>query len=506
MALNFVCRKYSFDYDNGIEKKIWSIDIFQWGFTIQDGDSEAIQQKFDNELDCQNEAIRLMDEKRKEGYVEVHNDIKKPGKYNEYTDYMSQQATWYSLQAIIAIIRLVKNTMDLSDEEKRLLYFYLEHVKELYIELRHTEIAIKVRGDSKLKAIMDCRILLNDEKIIIDYLTNNTSIYIEKDFTGPFKESFAEFLKTYGKDKWIDEELAEKATIERQEKDAERRKKLIPLYEKYLIKYPNRYRPNRIEDALIQLYGGTKRDPSPYREMLDNELILLLECVRDLPENKVGYETLLTNFYHILDDTRRSLSLKRVKALLHQVMVEGIIPDPRRVYLGDSDFESWETSILKIEEKMDPDKIEQVRPIVERIVHNIDEYFLTWRFGRVSIYLTQPDGAVGERGLFRAAGRHPELEPLIEQYVEKLMEAIEVYPLYEDYDGWRGYIGASAVAVLAAFNPSKHDDTLLTYLKIVKKVAGKDFDDVLSDMRGSWNKDNIPNLPKTFAKYPALQI
>ncbi len=504
MALNFVCRKYSFDYDNGIEKKIWSIDIFQWGFTIQDDDAEAIQQKFDNELDCQNEAIRLMKEKRKEGYVEVYNDIKKSLKYNEYTDYISQQATWYSLEAIIAILRMIQNTMDLSDEEKRLLYLYLEHVKELYIELRHTEIAIKLCGGSKLKAIMDCRISLNDEKIIIDYLTNNTSVYIEKKITGPFKEAFAEFLKTYGKDKWIDEELAEKATIERQEKDAERRKKLIPLFEKYLIKYPNRYRPNRLKNALIELYGGTRTFPS-YRKMLDNELILLLKCARDLPEKKVSYDTLLTNFYHILEDLNRSLSLKRVKALLHQVIHEGVIPDPRRFYLGDNDFEPWERGIMKIQEKMDPDKA-QVKLILERIVHNIDEYFLTWRFGSVSIYLTQPDGAVGERGLFRAAGRHPELEPLIEQYVEKLMEAIEVYPLYEDYDGWRGYIGASAVAVLAAFNPSKYDDTLLMYVKTVKKVAGKDFEDVLSDIRGSWNKDNIPNLPKTFAKYPALQI
>lgn len=510
MALDFVYRKYSFDYDNGTEKKVWSLDVSPWGFTVQDGDAETRQYKFDNELDCQNEAIRLMDEKRNEGYVEVRNDIKKPVNYCEFTDYISQQASWYSAEAIIAMLRLVQNNMNLSVEEQKVLFIYLKHVRELYIELRHTEIAVKLRSDSKHKAIMDCRILLNIEKVIIDYFTLDAApVYIEKDFTIAFKEVLIEFLIKYGKDNWVDKELAEKAVAERREKDTMRRKKLTPLFQKNLIDYPNMFLPNKLENAIIKLYGGTRRDPSPYRKMLDNELVLLLECVRDMPRKKVDYDTILTNFYRTLEDLCRPLSLKKVKALLHQVMEEGMIPDPRKIYLGDNDFENWEKDIFRVEEKVDPDNAEQVKSVLEKILKNIDDYLNSWRFSRVRIYLTFQYSSVGERGLFRATGKHAELEPLVEQYVVKLIEASKVYPLYEDYGTstgvWRGYVGASAVAVLAAFNPSKYDDTLLSYLKILEKVPQDDFEDILSDIYHSWDKNNIPHLPKTFTKYPELQ-
>lgn len=510
MALDFIYRKYLFDYDNGTEKKLWSIDASPFGFTVQHGDGEAQQQKFDNELDCQNEAIRLMNEKRSEGYVEVRNDINRPGSYYDFTDHISQKASWYSAEAAIAILRLVQNMMGFTEEEKKVLFTYFRNVKELYIDLRHVEVAIMLRSDSKLECIMDCRIMLSEEKVVVDYFTLDAEpVYIEKAFTPAFKEAFAEFLKKYEKGSWVDKEQAEKAAVERQEKDTVRRKKLIPLFQKNLISYPHTYLPNKLENAIIKLYGGTRRDPAPYSEMLDNELILLLECARDMPKKKVDYETLLTNFYRTLNDLCRPLSLKRVKALLHQVMNEGVIPDPIRFYLGDNDFAPWEKELVGMEEKMDPEKLEQVKPLVERVVNSIDDYLLAWRFTHVRIYIKERVGAVEERGLFRAAGKHPQLEPLVAQYVNKLIEAIRVYPLYEDYGSstaiWRGYIGASAVAALASFNPPKYDDTLLTYLDILEKVAGDFFDELLSDIYCSWEKGKVPALPKTFAKYPALQ-
>lgn len=285
-----------------------------------------------------------------------------------------------------------------------------------------------------------------------------------------------------------------------------KRKKLKSLFNKALVNF-SEYDSNWYY-KIINAYGGTRNDPWPYKELLFEDMPVLFECIKAMPEKKVRLQTMLHNLYFMLNRLSQPLSFGKVEKLVDDIRNKDKMPTPKYVYEGNVPEERISVQVVA-----DLTDAVQVKQLITPIFENIDAYVEKWRLHKIYYRIDPPRGskewATEETGLLKAATAFPGLHPMLEVIIRKIIEANKIYPLYTEYgsmghEWWRTYTGYAVIAYFSASNPQKYDSLLLEYLQDIETESAEYMGRLLYHIQRCWGKTNIPGLPLTFGVYPQL--
>lgn len=483
-----------FNNEDGISR-YWNINILEKTFIITEGEmglSPKVSTMEYRTVDkCLKEAHFKIDAIRNKGYVEEISE------YQEFPEY--KYAIWRNRKAIKFIIDLALDHSRINHTKCTLEQLH-NAIKEFEKEIDNLEI-ILVQNRVQLCRMkgprLSFRLSLSFSDKELGFYSSPHRICIKRkefDFETEdiAKVKFVDFLNEHQKGKWTSD-----GTIERLEEEKEKKKQEEAYNNRIKRIIDKEYKKNYIylSLALNDAYGWDLERGNSYPKALRSDDVAIRNHIFEWLKTKLkqDYNTLMRKTYIMLYQTQK-LPLAKLKEAYND------LKNKKEIEVADlyknMKFEEWETITLPLLEIASKDAVEDIKKAIRYICDNADTYILQMRYMNKEVKILCKEEGIrwGERLLFRFGASHPDLEPNVLSFVQKLIAYNQDYPTFytnlsNTTDGTEA-LGVTAVALLGVYNGTKYDKLIANYLETLP-TACYFYIAWIRTMREMWIEHNV---------------